>query len=245
MKNWTHKNYTIHQFENLESTNNSAFEMVEAKKLFDREIILSDAQKAGKGRMERVWSSPKGNLYFSLALQPKIPAAKIVQISFVAITALRLVIEAIGSNQKIQNKWPNDLLINEKKVAGLLLESKISGINAEFVIVGIGLNIESNPNQTIFPAGNLKELGIEIAPEIALKNFLNEFEKLYENYLSFGFAGIRKLWLAKAFRLGEKITVKNSGEEISGVFADLGEEGNLILETPQGLKIISAADIYS
>lgn len=245
MKNWTHKNYTVHQFNELESANKTAFEMAEARKIFDREIILADAQSAGKGRQSRVWNSPQGNLYFSLVLQPQLPAQKIAQISFVAITALRLMVEALATNQKIQNKWPNDLLINEKKVAGLLLESKVSQKDCEFVIVGIGLNIVSNPDQTIFPADNLKNLGIEITPEIALKNFLNEFEKLYENYLNFGFAGIRKLWLAKAFRLNEKINVKNGEEEIFGIFFDLDEEGNLVLETAEGRKIISAADIYS
>jgi len=244
MKNWTHKNYTVHQFNELESTNKTAFEMAESRKIFDREIILADSQSAGKGRQSRVWSSPQGNLYFSLVLQPQLPAQKIAQISFVAITALRLMAEALATNQKIQNKWPNDLLINEKKVAGLLLESKISQQNCEFVILGIGLNIASNPDQTIFPADNLKNFGIEITPEIALKNFLNEFEKLYENYLNFGFAGIRKLWLAKAFRLNEKITARNGDEKFEGDFADLDEEGNLILKIGNITKIIAAADIF-
>ncbi len=244
MKNWTHKNYTIHQFKALESTNKTALEMAEAREILDREIILADTQSAGKGRQSRIWSSPQGNLYFSLVLRPQISAPKISQISFVAITALRLMVEGLATNQKIQNKWPNDLLINEKKVAGLLLESKISQQNCEFVIVGIGLNIVSNPDQTIFPADNLENFGIEITSEVALKNFLNEFEKLYENFLNFGFVGIRKLWLAKAFRLNEKIFVKNGDVEISGVFSDFDEGGNLVLETAQGRKIISAADIY-
>ncbi|NBV06264.1 MAG: biotin--[acetyl-CoA-carboxylase] ligase [Proteobacteria bacterium] len=244
MKNWTHKNFLIHQFSEVESTNKTAFELVEAKKIFDHEVILADKQSAGKGRKSRLWSSPQGNLYFSLVLQPKISANKVTEISFVAITALRLSIAALKTDLKIENKWPNDLLINEKKIAGLLLESKISHKNCEFIIVGIGLNIVSNPDQTIFPASNLKNFGIEISSEIALKNFLNEFENFYKNYLDFGFAGIRKLWLEKAFRLNEKISLKNNDEEISGIFSNLDEEGNLFLETAEGVKKISAADIY-
>ena len=90
--------------------------------------------------MDRIWSSPKGNLYFSLVLQPKVPVAEIAQISFVAIVALRQAVEELAQ-VNIQNKWPNDLLIEEKKVAGLLLESKINQQNCEFVILGIGVKI--------------------------------------------------------------------------------------------------------
>ncbi len=244
MKNWTHKNFTIHQFSQLESTNKTAFEMAENKKLFDREIILADSQTAGKGRESRVWSSPQGNLYFSLILQPKIPAEKISQISFVAITALRMMVEGLAPNHKIQNKWPNDLLIDEKKVAGLLLASKISQKNCEFVIVGIGLNLASNPGQTIFPASNLKEFEISLTAEEALKNFLNQFENLYENWLTYGFVGVRKLWLEKAYRLKKEISVKNGEEKIGGIFEDLDEAGNLILQTKNGVKKILAADIF-
>ena len=244
MKNWTHKNFNIHQFPELESSNKTAFEMAQSKKLFDGEIILADSQSAGKGRESRVWTSPVGNLYFSLILQPKISAQKIPQISFVAITALRLMVEGLVANQKVQNKWPNDLLIDGKKVAGLLLESKISGQNCEFVILGIGLNIASNPYSTIFPANNLKEFGIELTAQDVLKKFLNEFEKIYENWLAYGFDGVRKLWLQKSYRLREEISVKNNGEQISGIFADLDGEGNLILKTKDGEKTILAADIF-
>jgi BirA family biotin operon repressor/biotin-[acetyl-CoA-carboxylase] ligase len=245
MKNWTHKNFTIHQFEQLESTNKTAFELANSRNLFDYEIVLTNSQTAGKGRESRVWSSPKGNLYFSLILQPKISLEKIAQISFVAITALRLMVEGLKTNQEIQNKWPNDLLINEKKIAGLLLESKLSQKNCEFVVLGIGLNLVSNPNQTIFPAGNLKDFGVNLTAEEALKKFLNEFEKIYNNWTVYGFLGVRKLWLQKAYRLGEKISVKNGEEQISGIFVDLDEEGNLILNTENGVKKILAADVYS
>lgn len=244
MKNWTHKNFTIHQFESLESSNKTAFEMARSKNIFDHEIILADMQTGGKGRESRSWSSPQGNLYFSLVLQPKVELAKIPQISFLAITALRLTVQSLVSDKKVENKWPNDLLINEKKVAGLLLESDFSQNGCEFVIVGIGLNVESNPDQTIFPASNLKNCGVEISPEIVLKKFLDEFENLYQNWLSFGFEGIRKLWLQSAFRLHQQIKVKNNSEEISGIFCDLDVEGNLVLEVEGRIKKIAAADIF-
>jgi len=244
MKNWTYKNFIIHEFDELESTNSHAFELANLQEISDHEIILAHKQKAGRGRQNRSWNSPLGNLYFSLMLRPNLPAEKISELSFVAIVALREMIKKeIKQVAKLTNKWPNDLLIDDKKVAGLLLESKISGKNCEFVILGIGLNIDSNPDNTIFPAANLKDFAINISPESALKDFLDEFEKIYQIWINFGFEGIRKLWLKDAFRLHEKITVKLDGKEIVGVFEDLDAEGNLILKSEDGILKISAADV--
>jgi len=243
MKNWSYKKYIVHQFESLDSTSDKAFEMAASKQIFDGEIIMANAQNAGRGRQGRAWASPQGNLYFSLALQPQ---GLVPEISFVAIVALRRAIRGLsfaGSALKIENKWPNDLLINGKKVAGLLLESKINQKICEFVIVGIGVNIDSSPDNTIFPAANLKDFNIAIKPEILLQNFLDEFEILYQNWLSFGFAGIRAAWLEGAYRLGEKIFVKSDGKLIDGIFQDLDEDGSLILLAESGVTKILAADI--
>ena len=242
MKSWTHNNFTIHQFDELKSTNSYALEQANLRKIFDREIIMSNRQTAGRGRQDRNWVSPTGNLYFSLVLQSKISAEKIPQISFLGIVALQLVIEKIVKNS-VQNKWPNDLLIDEKKTAGLLLESKISGKDCEFIILGIGVNIDSNPDNVIFPATNLKNFGVEISAENLLKNFLDEFEKIYQSWLDFGFANVRKLWLKKAYRLQEKITVKLGEKELKGIFEDLDLEGNLLLKNDDKILKISAADI--
>ncbi len=251
MKNWSYKKFIVHQFENLASTNAAAFEMAALRQIFDGEIIMANAQTAGRGRLDRFWASPKGNLYFSLVLQPQ---GLVAEISFVAIVALRQAIAtysrggpmcspATTQDLKIENKWPNDLLINEKKVAGILLESKFNKKNCEFVILGIGVNINSNPDNTIFPAANLKDFDIEIQPEILLKIFLDQFEILYQNWLSFKFAGIRAAWLEGAYKLGEKISVKLGDEVIEGIFQDLDRDGALVLLTGEGVRKISVADI--
>ena len=284
MTNWTHKNFTIYEFDELESTNSRALEMASARQIFENEIILAKSQKAGRGRKDRNWESPNGNLYFSLVLSPKISLEKIPQISFVAICALRLALERwtpsfdgvtaldgleettdgleettndleetvknleslsprLHDGVHLSNKWPNDLLINDKKVAGLLLESKISGNECNFVVLGIGVNLISNPTQTIFPASNLKNFGIEISAQDLLKNFLNEFENLYKNWLDFGFAGTRQVWLCKPYRWQENISVKLDEEVIEGIFEDLDLEGNLLLKTNEGILKISTADV--
>jgi BirA family biotin operon repressor/biotin-[acetyl-CoA-carboxylase] ligase len=242
MKNFTHKSFIIHQFESLNSTNSYAFELANLRQIFHGEIIMSHQQNQGRGRQNRNWISPVGNLYFSLVLQPKILVEKIWQISFVAIVALRLATQKL-TESLVQNKWPNDLLIDQKKVAGILLESKISNENCEFVILGIGVNINSKPENTIFSAASLKDFGVEISSEALLKNFLNEFEKIYQNWLDFGFENVRKIWLEKAYCLGEKISVKINEEKLEGVFENLDIDGNLSLKIDEKILKILTTDV--
>lgn len=245
VKIWSYKNFLIHEFELLSSTNSYAFELADLRKILDCEVILAHSQDAGKGRQGRSWSSPKGNLYFSLVLRPKISPAKISQISLLAIVALRNAIANLFTrHDPLRLKWPNDLLIEQKKCAGLLLESKLNGNEIEFLVIGIGLNIDSNPENTIFPSTNLKNFGITISPEETLKKILDEFQKSYQNYLDFGFAGVRKSWLNHAYGYLEKITVSFGKERISGIFINLDEDGNLLLQLDEGKVIkVSAADV--
>jgi BirA family biotin operon repressor/biotin-[acetyl-CoA-carboxylase] ligase len=234
---WTYKNFIIHEFSKLESTNKTVAELAILNKISDHEIILAKSQSAGRGRANREWISPEGNLYFSLLLKPQIALEKIPQLSFVAIAALRLAVKDSMA------KWPNDLLIEEKKVGGLLLESKISQENCEFVIIGIGVNIDSNPSATIFPASNLKNFGDEISPTELLKKFLDEFENLYQNWLNFGFTKARQIWMEKAYRLNEEVTLKIDQKELRGIFLGIDEEGNLLLKQAEKISKISVADV--
>jgi BirA family biotin operon repressor/biotin-[acetyl-CoA-carboxylase] ligase len=247
-----YKNYIIDHYQELDSTNKLAFEMAQNGQINDRHIIVADRQTNGRGRYKRIWQSETGNLYFSLLLRPKILAAKISELSFVAIAALRLAIESLlisqkhhSLNLKIENKWPNDLLINHKKVAGLLLESSISQDNVNFVIIGIGLNLTTNPDNAIFPASNLKDFNLILDQQRGLEIFIDQFEILYQNYLDFGFKNIRNLWLKAAYRLGEEIIVNNQDSQITGIFKDLDNNGNLILQCQQKIITINAADIYN
>ena len=247
-QNYQFKNYLIHHFEELDSTNSLAFSLAENKKIFANEIIVTNKQNKGRGRLDRKWESPIGNLYFSLVLQPKIAVEKISQISFVAICALQMAVEKIFKQQKItaqiQNKWPNDLLIDQKKVAGILLESKISNENCEFVILGIGLNIDSNPPQTLFGATNMKNFSCEISPQKLLEIFLEEFENLYENWLNFGFENIRNLWHKNAYNLNSQTRINLDKLIVEGIFQEMDKDGNLIIKSnDNSIKKITFGDI--
>ncbi len=250
MKNNIYKNYVIHHFDNLDSTSAKAFQMADLSEINDREIIAADSQNKGRGRLGRDWVSPRGNLYFSLVLRPKCDVNCISQISFIAAISLKFAIKEAFLAQKnpknvdlVKNKWPNDILVDDKKIAGILLESKIIDKNCDFVVVGVGVNLASNPQNTMFLASNLAEFGINLAPREFLERFLDKFEYFYEKWQNFGFLPIKNLWLEDAWRLKSEIAINLGERKINGIFDEIDNDGCLILRTSQGVEKISVGDV--
>ncbi len=246
-KTWQFEQYIIHEYSELDSTNSLAFELAENKKVFNNEIILADKQNKGRGRKDRQWQSPIGNLYFSIVLQPKIILKKLPQLSLIAVVALNLTIKKIFLHNKISaqilNKWPNDLLINQKKISGILLESKINNENCDFVILGIGVNIASSPDNALFKAGCLVDFGCQIEGQELLKVFLKEFSNLYQIWQNFGFKNIKSIWLENAYLLNQEISLNVGQLLIKGLFQGLDDDGNLLIFDDQELRKINFAEI--
>ena len=241
-----HKKFSIDHYSELPSTNSLAFQLAKSYQIDHRHIILSDLQTAGRGRMDRNWISPTGNLYFSLVLKPQKSITTSSQISFVATTAMGLAIAEFGGRRKINYKWPNDILLGGEKVAGILLESDAPESPNGFIILGIGVNINSHPNSVIYPACNLVDQGFVIGNKTdLLKKFLDHFDILYQKWLDFGFAPIRNLWLDRAFNLDEQINVNLSGRSLKGVFKDLDQGGNLILGIDKENILISSGEVFT
>jgi BirA family biotin operon repressor/biotin-[acetyl-CoA-carboxylase] ligase len=192
--------------------------------------------------MGRNWVSPSGNLYFSLVLKPKKSLEISSQLSFVAAVCLGLVLAELSNDAKrINYKWPNDILIDDKKVAGILLES-----DAGFVILGIGVNIKSHPQNTNYPACNLEDQGFAIDDKInLLKKFLDNFSNLYQKWQDFGFTPIRNLWLNQAYNLNKEINVNLPNKSLRGVFKNLDEQGNLVLETDKKIQLITSGEVFN
>ena len=259
IKNWQYKNFIIHHFDEVKSTNDLAISFVKNRNIFANEIILANQQTNGRGRYDRHWISEAGNLYFSLVLDGKIANKnlglnQISTLSLVANIALNLTIKTISQTQNITsqnialniaNKWPNDLLIENNKVAGILLENIIINNNCEFIILGIGVNIKNNPQNTSFPATNLQQLKIAIDAKSLLENFLDNFNNFFEIWQNFGFKNLRDLWLRDAYNLHKEIVVGDLESRVSGIFEDLDEFGNLILKTPQKTIKIFAGDVLN
>jgi BirA family transcriptional regulator, biotin operon repressor / biotin---[acetyl-CoA-carboxylase] ligase len=237
--------YELYNHQSIDSTNDEAKRLI-ASGCKSNFIITAKEQTKGRGRDGRVWSSGAGNLYMSLALcnpiccahrHPELDsgskrgADKILnqvqdddnKTDFCFISGLALA-QSIGT-QNLFLKWPNDLILNDKKLAGILIESI-----SNYLIIGIGVNVAVSPEDINRPATNLLKEGINIPPEKLLKNIIKNFEKYYILWKTQGFEPIRKLWLERAYRLNQEIGFNYKGVLISGIFKDIDDRGNIIIK---------------
>jgi BirA family transcriptional regulator, biotin operon repressor / biotin---[acetyl-CoA-carboxylase] ligase len=205
-------------------------------------VIWADRQSAGRGRRGRAWQSPSGNLYCSILLRPDKPAIEVAQLSFAAALA---VCEALPAVLALRCKWPNDVLIAGKKVAGILLESEAAGGNVGALIIGFGINLESHPEGTETPATSLAAVGIRTTPGAVLADLCRHFLTWYQTWHDRGFAPLREAWLGRARALGSEIRVRYGAYEMRGRFVDLDASGALVLETSEGRRRISAGDVFA
>jgi len=238
----------IHWFRKIDSTNLKAYELAlhGAK---EGEVVIAEMQEKGKGRLGRKWfSPPHKNIYCSIILRPQISPNKATVLTLVASVATADAIEKF-SGLRPEIKWPNDILIRGRKVAGILNEihSEMDRIN--FIILGIGLNI--NMDEDMFPeeirdiATSLKrEKGEEISRKEFLASLLEELEEWYRIFLKEGESPILHAWREKAKIKGKKIKVKSFGEVLDGFGVDIDSDGALILKTSDGRrKRIIAGDL--
>ncbi len=215
------------------------------------EWILALKQTKGRGRRGRDWKDPKGNFAATLALRPEGTPASAALRSFVAALALYDAIEAVtGRSEGLALKWPNDVLLNGGKVAGILLESSGRGGGLAHLFIGIGVNLMETPMKewlepnAVWPVSLHGETGVQITPEMFLDALAGAYARYEQQFISYGFEPIRTAWLARAARLGEVITAKTGQNVQEGTFETVDAEGNLVLNTAKGRVSIAAADIF-
>jgi len=210
----------------------------------DHLVVTATEQTAGRGRQGRSWSSPPGNLYCSLLLRPPVKPAVAAQLSFVCAVAVArsLALHA----EPIRCKWPNDVLLNGAKCAGILLESRLAPAGTmDWVVVGIGINLVAHPDGLPYPATSLAAHGRLPHRDDVLVALLGELDRCYRSWLAEGFAPIRAAWLERAWRLGEEIAVRHGDETLMGRFTTLGEGGALVLDTGMGQRDIAAGEVLA
>jgi BirA family biotin operon repressor/biotin-[acetyl-CoA-carboxylase] ligase len=210
--------------------------------------ITAREQTQGRGRMDRSWASPPGNLYASLLLREPSPYERAPELAFVAALALRdaVIAEASALAPALTFKWPNDLLLADKKCAGILIEGEAEpGKSLDFV-VGIGVNCASHPPDAAYPATDLQSHGMPITPQRLFRRLSAAMcRRIAQWDRGRGFAAVRSDWLSAARSLGEQITVRNGSGEMHGRFAGLDQSGRLILELAGGgTEKISAGDVF-
>jgi len=238
--------FHLRHYASVGSTNDAA-KMLARAGAPDRTLVWADEQTAGRGRRGRFWLSPPGNLSLSLVLRPECPAARAAQLGFVAALGLGDALTPLaGPALQLRYKWPNDLLADGKKLAGILLESEMSASDrVDFVVVGIGVNIVAAPGDVEFPATSLIAQGVAgVTPEAVLEGFTRHFADWARRWRDEGFAPVRAAWLMAASGLGEAIRVRLDRGTLFGRFRDLDEDGALVLDAAEGSRRIAAGDVF-
>lgn len=206
------------------------------------------AQSAGRGRLGRVWVSEKGNLYASLMIRPHDKPEKMMALPFLVALAVRQALIKSGApEEQILCKWPNDILFNEKKVAGVLIESSIgTDGNVDFVIIGIGTNLNLYPQDAQFPATSFaKEAHKFIEPEDYFAHLAEAFSLQWQAWLQFGFDPIRLDWLRHSWGMGEKRLIKTATQEVVARLVTLDNDGALIIKLDDGSESrLYAGDVF-
>jgi BirA family biotin operon repressor/biotin-[acetyl-CoA-carboxylase] ligase len=197
-------------------------------------VVIAEAQTRGRGRLGREWFSPNGGLWFSLILRPKLRPAEAVKLTFVAGLAVAKVLhEMFGL--KVETKWPNDVLVNGKKICGILTEMNTIGETINFVVVGVGVNANFDVEK-IFPeeltrvATSLEnELRRKVRLEELFRCLLEKLENLYELFVKEGFNPILEEWKGYAGFLGRQVEVTNPTEKLSGLALNVDHDGALVI----------------
>src|SRR5690242_10903743 len=212
--------YRLLRYDTVGSTNDAAKAMARAGAA-EGTLVWAGEQTAGRGRRGRHWVSPPGNLYLSLITRPAAAPARAAQLGFVAALALAEGVDALcGLALEIRCKWPNDILAGGRKLAGILLESEITENNAiDFVVIGAGANLASQPSGVEYPATSLAEQGFPgVGPEQLLQAYVRRFDSWARIWRTEGFAPIRGAWLAHAAGLGKDIRVRLEQATLFGRF---------------------------
>lgn len=238
--------YGLKQFETIDSTNEEARRLAQAGEAGPI-WIRADRQTAGRGRRGRAWQSPTGNLAATLFMRPARAAAESAQLSFVAALAASDAMALFAPDRDIKLKWPNDVLADGRKLAGILLESASTGDAVpSWIAIGIGINLAHYPTDTEFPATSLAALGAAVPnPGQALTALAASFAKWYDAWNAGGFQSVRDAWLSRAAGLGMRIRARLQNEETSGVFEGIDATGALILrESIDRVRLIAAGDVF-
>ena len=221
------------------STNANAFRLAE-EGAAEGTVVIADAQSGGKGRLGRVWSSPPGvNLYCSIVLRPSVKPYEAPQLTFLSAVAVARSIEQV-TGLKPEIKWPNDVLIGGKKVAGLLNEMSAETDGINFVILGIGVNLNMStgqfPPDLRSPATSLLiEAGHPVGRVRFVTQLLSELDMLYTQFLTHGFLQVREEWQQRCNAHGREVVVSNGGADVvKGMFGGIDGDGAMLVRLADG-----------
>lgn len=199
--------------------------------------ILTKVQTAGRGRHGRSWQSQSGNLYLSVVTRDVDPQ-KLSQYALLWGVVLQQTISSLVT-ATVACKWPNDVLLEDKKLAGILIERFDSAL-----IVGIGINILHHPDQVMFPATCLANYGVTCTPEELTDMLVQHYQRLRASWEKQGFDNFRNSWLNTAWKLNSEIKIGKNDESMVGIFETIDENGALILNTNGQKHKLLVGDLF-
>ncbi|MEH2534653.1 BirA family biotin operon repressor/biotin-[acetyl-CoA-carboxylase] ligase [Bradyrhizobium sp. AZCC 1588] len=251
----TSAGYRLAAFDQIGSTNSEAMARARNGEVGPMWFVTTE-QTAGRGRRQRAWSAPRGNLASSILEVMDVSPAVAATLGFAAGLSLERALQKLSIEANMRRagadplkftlKWPNDVLAERQKLAGILLEAEAVAGNRLAVVVGIGTNVIAAPEGTPTPAISLAALGVHVGAEelfTALSDAWVEFRGIWDN--GRGFTDIRKAWLERAFGLGERVAINTGTATVEGTFDTIDESGCLIVRNADGKRAaVTAGEVY-
>jgi len=240
----------VYYFEEIDSTQNFA-QNIAADKKENGTIIIAEKQTSGRGRLDRKWTSPKGGIWFSLIIHPKFDVSSSTLIPILSAVALSKSIKSVlGLETEV--KWPNDITMNGKKVAGVLVDASFQTNSIDYLILGIGINFDIDAKKlekrltktpNFYGIDSLRGKENKTPPKTLLKEFLLQFEKNLLQLDKGEKSKIVKEWTKRAAGIGKKITINTSNGKISGISQGIDNDGALKIKTKNETKKIYVGDV--
>ena len=229
-------------FEEVDSTNNKAKQIALEEK--EGAVVISEMQTSGRGRRGREWQSPKGGIYISFILKPNISPERAPQLTLVSSLALVETLNSMNDKLNAKIKWPNDVLISGKKISGILTELSADMEKINYIVVGVGVNINTDINNLPETATSLKlEMEEDVSVKLFLKSFLEHYDSIYQEYLDGGINQIIERWKDNSDTLGKNVKIIGINETYEGLAKDIDENGALILKTKEKEIKVYSGDV--
>ena len=227
----------VHFFAQIDSTNRAAKEYA-ARGVPSGTLVVADFQTQGRGRLDRVWQSPPGaNLMFSLILRPNLETGRAFGLTMAASVSMARAVNRVTGLQPLL-KWPNDLFLQGKKLAGVLTELKASNGRIDWAVIGVGLNTSAHP-----PDVEAVDLAQKLGRPVDRFAILREFVGEMGQRTRIDPERLRQEWTELSWTLGRKVVVQDNGDRLSGLAKGIDEQGALLLESGGEVKRVVCGDL--
>ncbi len=240
--------FSVTHFESAGSTNDLAKVACKDAYAVDGTVYWTGDQTAGRGTHGRVWTAPAGNLAVSIVKRPRIAMRFAPQAGIVTAVAVADALVSLGFDaSRVGLKWPNDVLVDGKKICGILLEGAAAGPVVEWLVIGTGMNVKHHPPETRHPATDMTEAGVPVSLEDALSAYLMSFKRWWGRWRRYDFQVVATAWAAKTVhKPGQTINVSEGGTRSDYIFKGMGSDGELVVADQDGVeKFIVSGEIFA